>query len=339
MFVFIYSYIIPNNVKMTIENDFGQISEYQKTVGSQLKLLEHSTEQNIGTTSRSYLRVAQNVHRYADIGNISSLQERSVISNDVITILPSQPSLVEIALAHYLTTETSEALAKFRSKNEVPSYNNTPVVTVMVRTHEEVDTLLPRNTRLSGVISRTIPPFFNILNLQAAKFAMNTFGPDFGLKIILFSYMHEDSHLVYTQARAAQLERNIKMSGTRRSLVDLTIASTVLNPYFKDELYWELWANQLPNACSSTYVDGLPIFPYWTSKQGVDRNFNGKAIYEKRGFDHFSKPHTSHYPDPHQNLDYPFVMDPADAQEYLKVEEYIREIKDPKFKWFFERNP
>lgn len=319
---------------MTIENNFGQIFEYQQFIRSQLELLEYSIEQKIGTTSSNYLRAAQNVCRYADIEKVSCLQERFATSGDVITVLPNQPTLNEITLANQLTTETNEALAKFRSKNEVPSYKDTPIVTVMVRTHEEVDTLFPGNTRLSGVISRTIPPFFNIFNLQAAEFAMNTFGPDLGLKISLFSYMHEDGHLVYTQARSMQLERNIKKSDTRSELVDLTIASTVLDPYIKDELYWELWANQLPNECPSIYVDDIPIFPYWTSKQGVDRNFSGKAIYEKRGFDHFSKPHTSHYPAPYQNLDYPFVMDPADAQEYLKVEEYIREIKDTQFKWF-----
>ena len=310
-----------------------KVLTYQEHVRLQLELLKFSTSNNIGTTSKGYLESAQGIAIYTGIENIVKTPERVVMCGDVMTILPEKPTNGETILAHELTEETDVALKSLRQRHGILNLKDIPITTVMVRTHLEIGNLLPRIARLSGVISRTIPPFFNTFNLQASKFAREVYGEEMGPIISLFSYMHEDGHLVFTQDRREKLRANLVVPDTNTRDVDLTITSTVLDPYYADELYWELWANRLPDENRKVYVNGKPVFPDWTASQGEDRNFNGRAIFEKRVFGNFSERFTTHYPEPYENLDYPFVMDPADAQEYLRVREYIEGIKDPKFDW------
>lgn len=309
------------------------IAAYQSFIKSQLNLLDVSTKNSIGSTTDSYLKVAAGITDHAKINDLTQSPERVVMSGDIITILPENPSANEKELATDLTNETDLALKRLKIADPTISGISVPIATIMLRGHEDAKRLMPRVPRLAGVISRTIPPFFNTFNIEASKFAEKIYGDEIGKKISLFSYMHECGHLVYSQNRSAKLKDSLCNTSVNQQVADLAIVSSILDPMLNDEIYWELWANRLPNENPNIYIDGLPIFPYWVAKQSINRSFDSKKIIEQGGFDNFSGQFTSHYPKPNEGLDYPFVMDPADAQEYLTVTDYLSNNKNPKFYW------
>lgn len=274
-----------------------------------------------GQLYSSFIQTAQKVLDYTGLANPNSFDPaRYVMRGNVVSILPQDFSIHEKLLAEKTTEQAAESVRKLRSQLGLKLYKQQPLTTVIVANCIETErTVVPTRPQMAGVISLTMPLLFNTFNLEAAKFAEKVYGKDKGKKIAQFSYEHELAHQVYSSNQA-----NLSEIGENSSVETV---SEWYGTYQTNEIFWEIWANQLPNHNKSLFINGKPIFPDFVAQSYTDYGFSGKEIFELGKFDTFSGNFGSTYHNGQHN--YPFVMDPADAQEYLKVTDYLRETKKP----------